>query len=131
MDLYIVASPVVLLIFNLFIFHMANKTVKIIRNNNLFNEQTQIFFIFNMFFAANVGGSELVFYMCSCWQCRWGSDHNWLNSRLWLLFRFFWSRGIWSSQWIMCLKNILCWNKDGYLITKSLVVLYFTWCKSA
>ena len=41
-------------------FRTANKTVKIIRNNNLFNEQTQIFIChLKKVFTENVGGSEL------------------------------------------------------------------------
>ena len=59
-DISIVSGPVGLLMFNLFMSRTANKTAKIICNNNLFNEQTQIFVIFNMFFvAANVDGNEL------------------------------------------------------------------------
>ena len=78
-DLSIVAGQVVLLLFNLFMFRKSNKMVKIIRKNNLFNEQTQIFICYfqHVVFAANVGGSELqsyhacvevvvfMFYMCS------------------------------------------------------------------
>ena len=43
-DLSIVAGRVILLIFNIFIFRTANKTVRI-RNNNLLNEQTQILLV--------------------------------------------------------------------------------------
>jgi len=48
---------------------MANKTVKITRNNNLFSEQTQIFICHfkHVFFPANEGGSELEWkLLCLC-----------------------------------------------------------------
>ena len=74
-------------------FYMMNKTVKIIRNNNLFNEQNQIFYLsFQHIFSGNVGGSELeshhtfaevvvfMFNTCSCWHLKhWYGGGDWPN----------------------------------------------------
>jgi len=64
------------------------------------NKHIFVFVVFNMFFAANVGGSELGSYhacakaLCLCFtralvdEADGGSDHKWLSSRLWLSLRF-------------------------------------------
>ena len=74
-------------------FCTANKTVKILRNNNLFNEQTHILYLsFEHSFAGNVGWTEIeshhaswkvvvfMFYTCSCWHLKhWYDGGDWPN----------------------------------------------------